>query len=417
MIFDAFSPKQRLALQWWALPDYHHHDAIICDGAVRSGKTLSMSLGFICWAMANFRNTAFAICGKTITSVERNLIRPLYDVLQDSGFHVKQFQSKHYLDITAVGKTNRFYLFGGKDESSASMIQGMTLGGVLFDEVVLMPRSFVEQATARCSVPNAKLWFNCNPENPYHWFYQEWILKKEQKHALYLHFTMDDNPSLSEPVKERYRRMYAGVFYDRFILGKWAVSEGVVYPMFDKNRHVIPQQNMPAHFSRYVISCDYGTVNPTSIGLWAEWHGIWYRLKEYYYDSRREGIQRTDEEHYTALELLAGQLPVDAVIVDPSAASFIACIRSHKKFKVIRAQNDVISGIRHVSDMLAQDKILFHESCHDIIREFSQYCWDSGTVKDAPKKEFDHAMDDMRYFVSTVLFGRKDGFCAISLPR
>ena len=417
MLFDAFSPKQRLALQWWALPQSRHCDAIICDGAVRSGKTLSMSLGFICWATANFQNTSFAICGKTITSAERNLIRPLLDVLQDSGFRVRQFQSKHYLDITAVGKTNRFYLFGGKDESSASMIQGMTLGGVLFDEVVLMPRSFVEQATARCSVPNAKLWFNCNPENPYHWFYQEWILKKDQKHAFYLHFTMDDNPSLSEHVKERYRRMYAGVFYDRFILGKWAVSEGVVYPMFDKKRHVIPQQEIPRCFSRYVLSCDYGTVNPTSIGLWAEWHGIWYRLREYYYDSRREGIPRTDEEHYTALELLAGQLPIDAVIVDPSAASFIACIHAHKKFKVIKAQNDVISGIRHVSDMLAQDKILFHESCHDIIREFSQYCWDSGTVRDAPKKEFDHAMDDMRYFVSTMLFGRKDSFCALSLPR
>lgn len=415
MLFDQFSYKQRLTLQWWALPDYQHFDAIICDGAVRSGKTLAMSLSFICWAMANFENISFAVCGKTITSVERNLVRPLTFILEDAGFHVRQYVSKHYLDITAIGKTNRFYLFGGKDESSASMIQGMTLGGVLFDEVVLMPRSFVEQALARCSIRNAKLWFNCNPENPYHWFYQEWIQKKDQKNAFYLHFTMDDNPSLSDQVKDRYQRMYAGVFYDRFVLGKWTVSEGVVYPMFDQSRHVI--DSLPVGFSRYVISCDYGTVNPTSMGLWGEYHGIWYRIKEYYYDSRREGAQRTDEEHYIALELLAGSLNIDSVIIDPSAASFIACIHAHQKFKVIKAQNDVISGIRHVSDLLAQNKLLIHHSCRDIIREFSQYCWDSGSVKDAPKKEFDHAMDDMRYFVSTVLFGRKDHFFAVTVSR
>ncbi len=417
MSFDTFSPKQKLVLQWWALPEYQNYDAVICDGAVRSGKTFCMSLGFVCWAMTQFQNTSFAICGKTITSAERNLIRPLLPLLEDCGFHVHEYLSKHYLDVTAVGRTNRFYLFGGKDEGSASMIQGMTLGGVLFDEVVLMPRSFVEQAVARCSLAHAKLWFNCNPENPYHWFYQEWILKKSEKNVLYLHFMMDDNPSLSKYVKDRYTRLYTGVFYERFVLGKWTVSHGVVYPMFNPLRHIVKEDVFPQTFSRYVISCDYGTVNPTSMGLWGEYQDKWYRIKEYYYDSRREGFQRTDEEHYTALELLAGSLDIDSVIVDPSAASFIACIRSHQRFKVIKAENDVISGIHHVSDMLAQNKILFHPSCRDIFREFSQYCWDSNSAKDVPKKEFDHAMDDMRYFVSTILFGRKDNFFALSVTR
>ena len=417
MLLNAFSKKQKLVLQWWNLPDYRNFDALICDGSVRSGKTFSMSLSFFLWAMTNFQNTAFAVCGKTITSAERNLITPLISLLKEFGFDMKQTLSKHFLDVSAFGRTNRFYLFGGKDEGSASMIQGMTLGGVLFDEVVLMPRSFVEQAVARCSLPHAKLWFNCNPENPYHWFYQEWILKKQDKNALWLHFTMDDNPSLSAPVKERYQRFYSGVFYDRFVLGKWTVSDGLVYPAFSPQKHIISTEALPEFFTRYVISCDYGTVNPTSAGLWGECNGIWYRIKEYYYDSRKEGKQRTDEEHYTALELLAGQLKIDAVIADPSAASFIACIRSHGKFQVIKAQNDVLSGIQHVSDMLAKEKILFHESCKDIIREFSQYCWDTSSVKDAPKKEFDHAMDDMRYFVSTVLFQRKDSFFAVSLSR
>ena len=415
MQFNSFSAKQKLALRWWILPEYSNFDAIICDGAVRSGKTLSMSLGFVCWAMMRFQNASFAVCGKTITSAERNIVRPLVMILKESGFAVKEFLSKHYLDITVFGRTNRFYLFGGKDESSASMIQGMTLSGVLFDEVVLMPRSFVEQALARCSVKHAKLWFNCNPENPYHWFYREWILKQEQKNTLYLHFTMDDNPSLSEEVKERYRRTYGGVFYDRFILGKWTVSEGVVYPMFDRESHVV--QKLPEHFSRYFVSCDYGTVNPTSMGLWGENNGIWYRIKEYYYDSRREGMQKTDEEHYTALEILVSGIPVECVIVDPSAASFITCIQRHQKFKVLKAQNDVVSGIRHVSDVLQQGKLRFHCSCEDILREFTQYCWNTNSIGDAPIKEHDHAMDDMRYFVSTVLFGRKDRFVAMSISR
>lgn len=163
MRFSKFSPKQRTAMCWWMMRKYRQYDAVICDGAVRSGKTLSMSIGFVLWAMACFDRAAFAVCGRTITSVERNLVRPLVPVLEDTGFSVQETVSKHYLDVTAYGHTNRFYLFGGKDESSAALIQGMTLSGVLFDEAALMPRSFVEQAIARCSVRQAKLWFNCNP--------------------------------------------------------------------------------------------------------------------------------------------------------------------------------------------------------------------------------------------------------------
>lgn len=416
MKFDRFSPKQRISIRWWAMRQYQGMDAIICDGAVRSGKTLSMSVGFLCWASACFRNISFALCGKTITSLERNVIRPLVPILQDAGFSVQMFLSKHYLDVTAFGHTNRFYLFGGKDESSAALIQGMTLGGVLFDEVALMPRSFVEQAVARCSLSGAKLWFNCNPEHPYHWFYQEWIKKASGKHALYLHFTMDDNPSLSPQIKARYRRMYAGVFYDRFILGKWTVSEGLVYPMFDKQRHVA--KVLPDAFSRYVMSCDYGTVNPTSIGLWGESDGVWYRIREYYYDARKEGISRTDEQHYAGLEMLAGTLPVECVVVDPSAASFMACIAAHGKFRVMKAKNDVLSGIRLVSDALRSDVLRFAGCCEDCIREFGQYCWNENACGDVPKKERDHAMDDVRYFVSSVLHapGRQE-WVALSVGR
>ena len=194
------SPKQRVALKWWSSPKYKDYDAIICDGAVRSGKTLSMSLGFIFWASSCFNGGAFAMCGKTITSLRRNVITPLLPLLREYGYIISEKVSGNYFDMTFFGNTNRVYLFGGKDESSAALIQGMTLSGVFFDEVALMPRSFVEQALARCSVNSSKMWFNCNPDNPSHWFYNEWIKQLKKKNALYLHFTMADNPSLSAKV-------------------------------------------------------------------------------------------------------------------------------------------------------------------------------------------------------------------------
>ena len=408
------SPKQELTVKWWAEPKYRGMDAIICDGAVRSGKTVSMSLGFLLWSAMCFENSSFALCGKTITSLRRNVITPILPLLRELGFHCEEKVSRNYIDITALGKTNRFYIFGGKDEGSASLIQGMTLTGVFFDEVALMPRSFVEQAIARCSVRGSKMWFNCNPDNPSHWFYTEWIKKCDEKRALYLHFTMDDNPSLSEKLKKRYERLYSGTFYERFVLGRWTASEGAVYPMFDRGKFVYSGD---IECERYVISCDYGTVNPSSFGLWGLHRGIWHRVNEYYYSSKREGVPRTDEEHYTALEELAGDLKIEKIIVDPSAASFIECIRRHGRFRVVKADNDVIKGIRQVSSALKQGRLMFSERCRDIIREFSLYRWSEKAGSDAPITENDHAMDDMRYFVADTFGKREDDFFALSVSR
>ncbi len=395
-----FSPKQLVTMNWWLDERYSSKDALICDGAVRSGKTFSMSLGFVMWASCSFSGNSFAICGKTVTSLRRNVITPLISFLSAHGFTCSEKISANYIDISFHSNTNRFYLFGGKDEGSAALIQGITLSGVFLDEVALMPRSFVEQALARCSVSGSRMWFNCNPDNPSHWFYNEWIKKAEEKNALCLHFTMDDNPSLSEAVKERYRRMYSGSFYDRFVLGRWTAAEGVVYPMFNAEKHVYSGE---VECESFVISCDYGTVNPSSFGLWGLSGGVWYRLGEYYYSSKREGSSRTDEEHYAALERLAGSYDISRIIVDPSAASFIECIRRHGRFRVVKADNDVISGIRKVGTALKQNKLRIHESCKDIIREFSLYRWNEKAGNDAPVKENDHAMDDLRYFVSDML--------------
>lgn len=414
--FEKFSKKQLTVLSWWcASSPYRRKDAIICDGAVRSGKTVCMSLSFIVWSFYDFDDTSFALCGKTIASLKRNLIVPMLPILTSLGFDCKEKVSKNYIEISYSGRTNRFYLFGGKDEGSASLIQGMTLGGILLDEVALMPRSFVEQAIARCSLEKSRLWFNCNPEHPMHWFYIEWIKKTKEKNCLYLHFTMKDNPGLSLNIRKRYESLYSGAFYQRFIEGKWVAAYGAVYSMFNEQIHVKESPNRRADL--YYISCDYGTVNPCSMGLWGLFGDKWWRLNEYYYNSRIEGEQRTDLEHYFALEKLAGLFELEAVIVDPSAASFIQCIRREGKFTVIPAKNDVIDGIRLVSDALKQGKIYFSPECKDSIREFSLYRWDEKSLRDAPRKEDDHAMDDIRYFVTTALSAPVNDFFALSVDR
>ena len=402
MNFLEFSGKQTLALTWWVKNSgYENFDAIICDGSIRSGKTLCMSISFVFWAFYKFENSAFALCGKTIRSLRRNVVTPIIPILQGLGYDCKQKISENILKITYQGKSNLFYLFGGKDESSAALIQGMTLSGVLFDEVALMPKSFVEQALARCSVNGSKFWFNCNPEYPGHWFFKEWISKRESRNAFYLHFTMDDNPSLSKSLKNRYKRLYSGSFYQRFIEGKWVAAEGLVYPFMSEGTAFSAPPKVS--FERFALSCDYGIVNPTSCGLWGQYGGVWYRIDEYYYDSRKEGETRTDDEHYAQIKKMVGGRNIELMTVDPSAASFITLIRRYNDFKVVPAKNNVFEGIQEVSSALKRGDIKICSNCYGSMREFSIYRWNDGGNKDSPLKENDHAMDDIRYFVTTIL--------------
>ncbi|MBR6106928.1 MAG: PBSX family phage terminase large subunit [Oscillospiraceae bacterium] len=415
MSLQPFSDKQKTVLTWWCRPETKGYDAIICDGAVRSGKTTALSLGFVFWACTCFSGQSFALCGKTVTGIRRNLVLPLCQQLRTLGFHIEERVSRSYLDISFAGHTNRFYCFGGKDEGAAAFIQGITLAGVLLDEAALMPRSFVEQAAARCSVPGARLWFSCNPEQPSHWFYREWICNAKQKHALYLHFTMDDNNALTPAVKRRYERLYQGAFYDRYVKGIWTTAQGLVYPMFRPALHVGSPDCEP---ERFVISCDYGTMNPASFGLWGLCRGCWFRIAESYYDAGKTGLPRTDEEHYEALCALAGNRKIEQVVVDPSAASFITCIRRHGTFRAVPAKNDVLGGIRRTADAIRNGEIKIGPDCADSLREFSLYVWDAHAGRDAPKKENDHAMDDIRYFVATVIDAPcDDAFFAASVAR
>ncbi|MDD7294551.1 MAG: PBSX family phage terminase large subunit [Oscillospiraceae bacterium] len=397
------SPKQKLVMKWAHLPQYRDKKAIICDGSVRSGKTVSMIIGFVHWAMRFFDGKNFGICGKTVSSTERNIITPLLSMVDITDYYdVTYRRGGSLLTIRDGEKVNRFYVFGGKDESSYTLIQGITLSGVLFDEVALMPQSFVDQAIARTlSEPAARHWFNCNPESSEHWFYKEWICNTRQKKAIHLHFTMQDNPILSPAQIADAEASFSGVFYDRYIRGLWCVAEGLIYPQFDKEKHI---RRLEHPQGKWYISVDYGTLNAFSAGLWCYDGHTAYRAAEWYYSGRDTKQQLTNTQYAAAIKKLAGNRKIESVIVDPSAASFIAEL-VHNGFHVRKGNNDVLEGIRRVSTDLQNGKLLFSPSCKDCIREFSLYRWDEKQQKDTPLKTNDHAMDDVRYFVNTILHG------------
>lgn len=430
--FRPFSDKQKQVLSWWmSSSPVREYDGIIADGAIRSGKTVCMSLSFVFWAMENFDGQNLAMCGKTIGSFRRNVLFWLKRMLKSRGYAVLDHRADNMVEISRKGVTNYFYIFGGKDERSQDLIQGITLAGVFFDEVALMPESFVNQATGRCSVDGSKFWFNCNPDGPYHWFKVNWIDKavgflgkekvrklREQaerehrdpglKKLLYIHFTMDDNLSLSEEIKARYRSNYTGVFFKRYIIGLWAMAEGIIYDMFDADRHVQPILKFCARLldgGRYV-SVDYGTQNATVFLLWNKGTDKkWYCIREYYYSGRDKGRQKTDSEYADDLENWLEGIKVRAVIVDPSAASFIAEL-NRRGYYVIRADNDVADGIRVVSALLNTGHLIFSDSCVSTIREFASYIWDEKAAQrgeDRPVKDHDHAVDAVRYFCYTIL--------------
>lgn len=433
--FQPFSNKQKKILTWW-LPDspVKDYDGIIADGAIRSGKTVCMSLSFVFWAMTTFNGQNFAMCGKTIGSFRRNVLFWLKLMLKSRGYKVLDHRADNLVEISRGEIANYFYIFGGKDERSQDLIQGITLAGVFFDEVALMPESFVNQATGRCSVAGSKYWFNCNPDGPYHWFKIGWIdkavgyigdvksakireeaMKKGEKpdlkSLLYVHFTMDDNLSLSGEIKDRYRSMYTGVFFKRFILGLWAMAEGIVYDMFNPDIHVKPLSEIDGILidgGRYV-SCDYGTQNATVFLLWNKGTDKrWYCTREYYYSGRDKKVQKTDSEYADDLKKWLDGTKIKAVIVDPSAASFIAEL-TKRGIKVIPADNAVEDGIRLVATLLNLGKILFCNCCENTIHEFGSYIWDAKAAErgeDKPIKQHDHAMDAIRYFCYTILNNR-----------
>ncbi len=409
--FSPFSDRQLQVLRWWTESSpYKDYDGIIADGAIRSGKTLSMSISFIMWAMETFEREQFGLCGKSIGSLRRNVINPLKQVLPTLGYRVNERRADNLLIISKGGKVNNFYEFGGKDESSQSIIQGITLAGILLDEVALMPESFVNQATSRCSVDGSKMFFNCNPSHRMHFFKINWINQYMQKHLLYLHFTMDDNLSLSETIKQRYENMYAGVFYRRYIEGRWVAAEGAIYDMWsaEENSYTETAENAEQlKNARRYVAIDYGTANPM-VFLDAMDDGVsfWIR-KEYYYDSRKDMTRasKTNSEYADDFEKFVDHDHGITVIIDPSALSFKAELRA-RGYSVKDARNDVLDGIRLTAAFIKKRRLkICRGKCPNFEREVESYVWSNKALEhgeEAPVKENDHAMDAMRYLIKTV---------------
>jgi len=409
--FSPFSLKQRKVLTWWCdLSPMKDMEGIIADGAIRSGKTVSMSLSYGLWAMSNFDRQNFLICGKTIGSLRRNVVNLWRIMMSSEGYKIKEVRTDNLIIVNKGDAVNYFYLFGGKDEKSQDLVQGITAAGVLFDEVALMPESFINQATGRCSVEGSKFWFNCNPEGPSHWFKAKWIDRQKEKKLLYLHFTMNDNNSLAEEIKQRYCRMYSGVFYNRYIEGQWCVASGVIYDMFTKEKHVFNDDTTTPITGRRYYVIDYGTINPmVFLEIIDDGKNISI-AKEYYYDSKKEQRQKTDREYAEDLVKFINGQSYRTVIIDPSAASFKAEMKSKGIRKVKDADNTVLDGIRKVSTLLNLNLLKVHESCTHTINEFNNYVWNEKSADrgvEEPVKQSDHALDCIRYFANTILSGRR----------
>ena len=394
---------------------YTKFDALICSGAVRSGKTSLMAVAFVDWAMDNYNGRKFGICGKTVGSAIENVVSPWINMTRTKQkYRVKFTRSTKLLTVTKGKVTNTFEIFGGKDESSQDLIQGRTLAGILMDEVALMPQSFVNQAIARCSVDGARLWFNCNPESPRHWFYLDWILGAKNKNALVLEFSIEDNPSLSERTIQQYKTRWHGAFYERYILGKWVLAEGLVYQFESPKDYTVTHKEASGeiidddgekHIGRgeYYLSIDYGITNPFACLLWRVTKDRAYIVDEYYFASKEQGRRRTDSEHYEAIDKFAKEYPIEAIIIDPSANSFKEEIFRRGKYSVYDADNSVLDGIQVTDQMLHDGAVKISETCEHTIEEMQLYRWDDKAEKDQVIKESDHALDSARYMCNTLL--------------
>ena len=384
-------------MNWWQMKTLRERDAIICDGSIRSGKTISMTVGFVLWSMSQFDGQVFAICGKTIESLRRNVILHMPQWLEGI-FSVQERRSENRVTITGLGRQNTYFLFGGKDEGSAALIQGMTLAGVLFDEVALMPRSFVEQAMARCSVEGSRYWFNCNPESPAHWIKGG---QPAKKNALHLHFTMDDNLTLSPKVRKRYENQYAGVFYDRYIRGAWANADGMVYPDFDQKIHYISLPQVPVdEIAKWFVGVDFGWEHYGAMVLLGRTQdGRYYLVKEWAAKHRH-----IDQWAEIALEIKT-KLGNINFYCDAARPDLVQKLRE-AGIRAIYARKDVLAGISEVASLYKQRRLfVVRENAQRFQEEIYSYVWKPGA--DEPVKENDDVQDAVRYAIySDLKYGR-----------
>lgn len=364
------------------------------EGATRSGKTYLDYFLIPRRIRACHNGGLIVLLGNTQGTIRRNILDPMREIWTDR--LVGQITSDNTVQLFG----RKAYVLGADKINQVSKIQGAGIEYCYGDEVTTWHEGVFSMLKSRLSYPNSTFDGTCNPDAPTHWFKS---FLDGDSDIYRQSYTLDDNPFLDPHVAAEIKRDYTGtVYYDRFILGRWVRAEGLVYPAFSQEKHVtktVPKDGL------WYISVDYGTMNPFSAGLWCVTPEHAVRVSEYYYDGRKNKQQKTDEEYYTELEKLAGDRAVQDIIVDPSAASFIETIWRHNRFRVRKANNDVLDGIRNTARLLTARKVQISKQCADSIREFGAYAWDSKAGDDRVIKENDHAMDDIRYFVMTILRG------------
>jgi PBSX family phage terminase large subunit len=373
-------------------------------GAVRSGKTFSSLLRFDEFCLKGPPGD-FAIVGKSLGTIKRNVLGPLKDILGS------RFQ--YFLGRAEANLYNRtIHLIGANDERAEHKIRGSTLAGAYVDEITVIPYNVFKMLQSRLSVPGAKFFGSTNTDSPFHWVKVELLDRKGEIDLKHWDFVLDDNPSLDKSFKDSIKREYQGLWYERYIEGKWVLAEGTVYDFFDRNLHVIDA--LPGAADYYVVGVDYGTTNPCAFSLigYSErtYPNRWLQ-KEYYYDSRKTLRQKTDTEYAEDLKKFIAGHNVRAIYIDPSAASFKVELQRQGFSGLIDADNDVLDGIRYTSICLSNGTFKVCGNCTKTLEEFSTYRWDpkaSSRGEDKPLKENDHAMDACRYALYTHWF-KKEG--------
>lgn len=329
------------------------------------------------------------LLGNTRGTLERNILEPMRMVWPGL---VSDIRSDNTVDI--FGK--KVYALGADNKKHVSRIQGATFEYVYGDEVTTWSQEVFQMLKSRLRCEHSHFDGTCNPDSPMHWF-KEFL---DSDADIYQQSYVIDDGVLPPHVVEELKKEYWGtVYYDRYILGKWALAEGLIYPMFAENRNVVP--TVERAYTQYYVSMDFGVQNPTAMILWGLCDGVWYAIREYYHSGRETNQQKTMSQYHAELEKLCAGLPVKKLIIDPSASAFISECNQHKKFNVWKANNDVLDGIQHTAQVLNSQKIMFNDCCERTIEEFGLYSWDDNASEDRPIKDNDHAMDAVRYFVNT----------------
>ncbi len=392
--FKPFSKKQRRLIYWWQEESPHKGNKIvIADGAVRSGKTIAMICGFFLWSLKSFHGEAFILAGKTVGALKKNVVQPALQILTAWGLPYHYVSSGDEARIE-VGN-NVYYMYDAHNERSQDRLQGLTAAGALLDEVALMPRSFVDQAMARCSVAGSRLWFNCNPENPAHFVKVELIDKAKDKRVYHLHFTMDDNLTLDAETRAWYETAFTGVFYKRFVQGYWARTDGLVYPQFANAPQDYTITELPSIWYA-VIGVDFGGTGSahsfTLTGFTLSFERV-VILSEYYHNNKTSGTlspKQVEEAFVAFVKQAKARFKVYEAYCDSAEQTLIqglriATIRTGLGIEIRNAVKGPINDrIMFTNSMISQGRFQIHKSCIHTIKALQEAVYNS---KKLPEEE------------------------------